>query len=181
MAGKAAAIRHLAGFGVFLATRFNTGSQHDLMRLECAKLLDRFYYLLKTEDFFLSAPAVAEIKKIGPDLVTFYNFLSHEAVASDQKYWKVHPKFHMWLHLTETQAGLMNPRMFWCYADEDLVGQAMEVMRSVHVSTAPDTGLYKWLVLHFGVGCRGCFLHLFVVPCCFCFLTCLVCAMLFCV
>ena len=87
----------------------------------------------------------AEVARISPQLVLLYNALSVEAAAHDVKAWKLAPKFHMWVHLCEDQTQVMNPMIFWCYGDEDLVGQAIEVSKSVDSST----GLYKWLFLHF--------------------------------
>ena len=55
----------------------------------------------------------------------------------------------MWLHLCEIQAGMYNPRFFLTYADEDLVGQMLEVAQTCHASTLADTALYKYLLLHF--------------------------------
>ena len=97
----------------------------------------------------MSEAAAREIKALGPNLVVLYNAMSVEAASDQIKAWKFAPKFHMFLHLTEVQAQLMNPRAFWCYADEDLVGQAIEVAESCHASTVADTTLYKWLLLHF--------------------------------
>ena len=147
--GKAAGTRHLSGYLVDLCTRYNTGSEHDSRRLAIASLLHRFYTILKEEGFFLSAAAKAEVAEIGPSLVMLYNALCVEAAAAGRKAWKFAPKFHMWVHLCEDQAQIINPRNFWCYADEDLVGQAIEVSQSVHTATVADTGLYKWLLLHF--------------------------------
>ena len=97
----------------------------------------------------MSHSAAAEIADIGSHVVVLYNVQSTEAASKGIKAWKFAPKFHMWVHLCEDQAQLMNPRMFWCYGDEDLVGQAIEVSKSVHPSTVADTALYKWLLLHF--------------------------------
>ena len=40
-----------------------------------------------------------------------------------------------------------NPRLCWCYSDEDLVGQIMEVGRSCHPSTIPEVALFKFATL----------------------------------
>ena len=40
--GKAAGTRHLSGYAVHLATRLNSGSEHDARRLVIAMLLHRF-------------------------------------------------------------------------------------------------------------------------------------------
>jgi hypothetical protein len=147
--GKAAETRHLAGWALDLCQRFNSGSEHDLRRLALAQMLLRFYTIIKSEGLCLALPARQEIHSLGSRLVILYNALSCEAAASEIKAWKISPKFHLFVHLCEIQAQWMNPRMYWCYADEDLVGQAIEVSRSCHASTVADTAIYKWLLLHF--------------------------------
>jgi hypothetical protein len=44
---------------------------------------------------------------------------------------------------------LGNPKFYWVYADEDLVGQMIEVSRSCHPTTVAATAMYKWLLLAF--------------------------------
>ena len=44
---------------------------------------------------------------------------------------------------------LGNLRFFWCYSDEDMVGQLVEVAESCLPSTMSTTALFKWLTLVF--------------------------------
>ena len=97
----------------------------------------------------LSGEAIVEIRGLGKQLVILYNALSTEAATAQHKIWKFSPKFHLWLHLCERQAAHFNPRSFWCYADEDLVGQMIEVATSCRASTLVDTAIYKYLMLNF--------------------------------
>ena len=58
------------------------------------------------------------------------------------------PKTHLFFHLMEwhvLEIGL-NPRGYWTYADEDLVGTMVEVSRSCHLSTLAPVSLTKWLL-----------------------------------
>ena len=41
---------------------------------------------------------------------------------------------------------LLNPRSYWTYADEDLVGKLMEIGESAHVLTLAVTSISKWLL-----------------------------------
>ena len=62
--------------------------------------------------------------------------------------WKMSPKTHLFIHLMEwhvLEIGL-NPRGYWTYADEDLVGTMVEVSRSCHPSTLAPVSLTKWLL-----------------------------------
>ena len=99
---------------------------------------------------FLSPAAKSEIKDLAANLVILYNALSSEAANSQLKRWKFAPQFHLFCHLCEIQAQTLgNPRTFWTYADEDLVGHLIEVARSCHPSTVAETGMFKYLLLHF--------------------------------
>jgi hypothetical protein len=50
------------------------------------------------------------------------------------------------------QASLFgNPRYFWTYPDEDLVGLSIEVAKSCHRNTLAVVSLAKWLILAFDV------------------------------
>ena len=62
------------------------------------------------------------------------------------------PKFHLFQHLCEIQFQIKgNPRFFWTYADEDLVGHMKEIAQSCHPSTVNQVCMYKWLRLVFDV------------------------------
>ena len=41
-----------------------------------------------------------------------------------------------------------NPRYWWCYSDEDLVGLLIDIAESCHVNTLAISTLYKWIWLH---------------------------------
>ena len=86
--------------------------------------------------------------ELGRQLRNLYAQLSVSAVGGP-KAWKMTQKFHMFLHLCEDQIpnlGL-NPRWYWTYADEDLVGLLIEVAHSCHVRTLAPTAMTKWLLM----------------------------------
>ena len=77
-----------------------------------------------------------------------YSQLSSEASDEGRKRWRFSPKHHLFLHLCEWQAiEIGNPRFYWTYADEDLVGKMIECARSCHPRTMAAIALYKWLCL----------------------------------
>ena len=39
----------------------------------------------------------------------------------------------------------LNPKTYWCYADEDLVGQLITIGESCHPTTLAPVGLAKWV------------------------------------
>ena len=51
-----------------------------------------------------------------------WTFLSRLSMEKDMKLWKVVPKHHYLWHLAE-EASHLNPRMSWCYSNEDFVGK----------------------------------------------------------
>ena len=148
--GKAAALRNLAPFGAELARKFNSGSMHDEKRLAVANDLNTFYSTLMNEGRLLSEGALKELYRIGNALPQAYAHLSAEALANDVRAWKIVPKFHLFQHLCLHQSFTCgNPRFYWTYADEDMVGHMVEVAQNCHPTTMAATGLFKWLVLHF--------------------------------
>ena len=148
--GKAAAVRALAPYAAEVAARFNSGSEHDQRRLQVATDLCCFYSTIKSEGRLLSKGALSLLRQVGLRLPGTYAHLAKEALEAGIKAWKLVPKFHIFQHMVgEHAARWGNPRFWWCYSDEDMVGQCIEVAQSCHHNTMSHTALYKWLVLHF--------------------------------
>ena len=63
--------------------------------------------------------------------------------------WKATPKLHLFLHMCEWDIEYGNPRFFWTYADEDMVGQMIKAGESCHPKTLAIAGMFKWLTLLF--------------------------------
>ena len=147
---KAAQVRHIARFVLEMALTHDAGILHDRRRLAIAQLLVRFYDLIEQGGMFLDASAIAEIQQIGKDLPMLYSNFAKEAFAAGVRMWKVQPKLNLFQHLCEWQVPLgLNPRMYWTYADEDLVGQLIEVASSCHPFTVHAISLFKWLHVSF--------------------------------
>ena len=106
--------------------------------IEVARLMVRFYNIVSSQSQFLTSAAKEELPAIGQDLADYYSKLSSEAFAAKKKLWKESPKLHLWEHLTEFQCLYFgNPRYYWCYADEDLVGSMIEIAETCHPNTLP--------------------------------------------
>ena len=147
---KAACTRHLASYAVNVATRFNSGSPHDQRKLALAKLLEQFYSIVASEDMFLSETAKRELPRMGRQMMGLYSALSIEAAGKHERLWKMTPKFHCFQHLMEWQSvEVCNPRFYWVYADEDLMGHISEIAQSTHVRTMHEVVMYKWMLLAF--------------------------------
>ena len=145
---KAAATRHLAAFALDLAVRY---CQHDERIIAVAQLMNEFYVTLESEKVFLRDHAITRLGQIGQDFCDIYAELSNCAYDNDIKMWKMTPELHMFIHLCQWDIvnSKLNPRVYWTYADEDLVGTLCEVAESCHPSTMPFVSLSKWAILEF--------------------------------
>ena len=148
--GKGAAIRKLASYALQLAQEFANDSDNDQSILEMIRLLVRFYQIIDSESMYLTAAVRRELPEIGQKLAELYSKLAKEAFENGSRLWKATPKLHLWEHLLEHQTlEFFNPRFFWCYSDEDLVGQLVDIGATCHPRTLAVTALFKWLHLLF--------------------------------
>jgi hypothetical protein len=101
---------------------------------------------------FLTDAAKIELAEAGKSMCQAYSALSAEAFANDTRAWVFVPKWHILEHCLVEQASVFgNPRYFWTYPDEDLVGLSIEVAQSCHRNTLAIVSLAKWLILAFDV------------------------------
>ncbi len=76
--------------------------------------------------------------------------MSKAALDAGIKAWKMVPKFHLFQHLGEVQEQRFgNPSQWWVYADEDYVGDSIEIAKSCHPSTLAETSIFKFVLFHF--------------------------------
>jgi len=143
---KGSATRQLAAYALRLISIHSDGTEGDRLIIALCQMLVRFYNILDSQSQFLDPAAKAEIPTLGQKFAEVYTRLSKQALIDGLRLWKMHPKLHLWEHLTEHQAiQFGNPRYYWCYADEDLVGRMVEVARSVHPKTLAISVIFKWL------------------------------------
>jgi hypothetical protein len=147
---KAAATRHIVPFAASLATEFDTGSEHDRRRRVVVESLVSFYAMVQAGARRISANDLRRLPECCQALCTNYAHLSLEAVRANVPAWQLKPKMHLFQHLCHYQVQQFgNPRFYWTYPDEDMVGQMVEVAKACHPSTLAKTALYKWLVMVF--------------------------------
>ena len=143
--GNAAIVRGLAPFALELAQEYL-----DNKRVWMCQFMCRFFDILDNEPLFLSSRAKEEIIEVGSTLSELYADLMTAAFNSRIRAWKGSPKLHLFQHLCEWQAQEMgNPRHFWCYADEDMVGKMILTAQSCHPRTLHLLTLWKWLLGYF--------------------------------
>ena len=87
-----------------LASRHNSGSVYDRQRLAVVQILKSFYDTCDAEGRYLSAAAKAKIAPMGRRFVGIYGNLSNEALNSEERGWKLVPKFHMFEQICQHQA-----------------------------------------------------------------------------
>ena len=107
---------------------------------------------LREENFqaFMDAAKI-EVKDVGLNLVSLYCKLSALSFDFRKRLWKMTPTCHLFLELCEVQMPMMgNGRYWWTYADEDLVGQLIDIAEGLHPRTMPEILLVKWLLLCLG-------------------------------
>ena len=145
---KAAATRVLMEYALELA---QLHCRDDLRIVAIAQLHCEFYALLASSGLVMSQASIDRIRVIAPEICVLYTQLSRDALDRRTRMWKMTPKWHIFLHLAEWQIPnlKLNPRSFWTYGDENLVGQTIEVAESCHVVTLAPTALAKWLLLEF--------------------------------
>ena len=118
---------------------------HTKYRSGCVQALDDFYNLLSNSPRTLDAKALADLQSYGKRIYSYYAALSkltHEAC------WKLTPKLHLVCHLVDVVAPRWgNPRSYWCYGDEDMIGHMKEVAMSCHPNTMHSVALYKWCLM----------------------------------
>ena len=132
-------------FALNLAGRFLSRKHVWLCQLMC-----RFIELLDSEPLILSADAAEELKTLGLRFCDLYSDLAPTSYESRIKAWKGSPKLHMFQHMCEWQGPeLGNPRFFWTYADEDMVGRMIKAARSCHPATLSQMTMWKWLLNYY--------------------------------
>ena len=120
--GKASQIRALVPFAAQLALEFcSANNPHENTVKNTVLLLAEIYSYLDVTPWPAAAAATATRK-----FVLLYRALETEAIAkqADSVFWRVKPKFHLFIELVEfvaVQQG--SPKAFWTYRDEDFGGQ----------------------------------------------------------
>ena len=105
----------------------------------------RFYDILESESQFLGEDARRELPNLGQQFGELYSAISTYFYERSQRLFKLSPKLHLFMHLCELAVIYGNPRFYWTFADEDLVGHMIEICETVHPATMPITALMKWL------------------------------------
>jgi hypothetical protein len=154
---KAAPLRGFSRYCLYLMQTFGAFESEDPFRrrmdtlaLGVVQLLCEFYDILESESQFLADTARARMPILGEQLMQMYSQLAQMSHADyarlGHRLWKVRPKMHLFLHLCIWQSVYYgNPRYYWCYGDEDLIGRLVSIAEGVHASTLALSVLAKWI------------------------------------
>ena len=146
---KGAQSRHLAPYALHLALEMDDGTDSSRLIVAVAQLLVEFYDLLAGASEFFTQTVAEKFHCVCFNMMLIYAELSVLAANSDVKAWKFIPKMHLLQHLPRQADMRGNPSYSWCYADEDLVGMAIDIAQGSHWSTVEVTALVKWLICCF--------------------------------
>ena len=152
---KAAATRHLIAYALFIVTRFGdpadpTWGNHDVLAQGLLQCIQEFYLLIDAESQFLSPGARTRLPELGMMIGSLYTQLANIGFGMEAKIWKMMPKIHLVDHLCYDQAPVFgNPRYFWTYGDEDLIGQLIDMSDQLHPASLAASMLTKWVLCVF--------------------------------
>ena len=148
---KAAQARKLAPYLLSLAEEFFTEADDEQLMLVIIRCMVRYYDILKTAPDYLDPNHIAEMRTIGRSVGRAYELLAAIYKERNVRMFKMMPKVHLFQHLTEYMIGYWrtNPRTFWTYQDEDLVGAVLSAAHATHPKTMCLILLYKWLLQNF--------------------------------
>ena len=134
MMTKAADSRHLVSvFHWILSNLLPPQTPYETLRLQCIAQLDRFY----EELVHWNSESAAKASAFARNHVVLYCELARHHINAgtfQRTGWhpyKFMPKHHLFLHLAEIEipaAG--NPRLLWCYGEEDEIGKAVTMAAS---------------------------------------------------
>ena len=118
--GKGAETRHMVPFSVDLSQMMseNVGgtSAHYNQLIDLCRHLVAFYMTFGMQPY--------DVKAASRHARSFcLLYASFNAKTDDPLFWRIKPKFHLFIHLAEMQCFESgDPSRFWCYKDEDFVG-----------------------------------------------------------
>ena len=115
-------------------------SDHAVLRRHCLEALLRCY--AEVDHWTDASPDTLALN--GRQFVLLYVQL-RESMTDPARY-KLTPKFHLWLHLTDRGT---NPRSTWNYWDESEIGRAAILAEGVNVPTLSVGLMEKYRVFEF--------------------------------
>jgi hypothetical protein len=121
-----------------LTNIFPPENAHENLRLNCVANLKFMYDELEPSSW--SQTKAPNVRRLARTHLLLYAELTLEAAAGLEGhavlFYRIYPKHHLLVHCIED--GLKdfgNPRSFWCYGDENAIGDCADMCASLHKMT----------------------------------------------
>ena len=136
MPGKAYHCRILTAFVAQITSdqiaKINSPSMHQKMRATCCWAMAMFCYLIDSMEFYLSSADIEKLRFHGRTFLITYGHMAATSVADGKCLWSLKPKMHQYDHsLDEIDVDKLNPKLYWCYPDEDFIGRLKKMAGKV--------------------------------------------------
>ena len=128
LGGKGAEMRHLLPILRAIWCKYaRAPMKYEQVVLQVLNRLCAFYEALEYKEdgsYPFHLPTAVSDKMLADveACLQYWTFLAKVSIDQDKKLWNVVPKHHYFWHLAE-EASHLNPRMSWCYSNEDFVGK----------------------------------------------------------
>ena len=127
-------------------TSHDSATYHLRIRHMTVWALADFFKGMKEHGRFLDDDAVARMSRAGTMFLSGYQYLSTEACRAGVPRWNIVPKFHYFAHtVDDLHERRINPRVFWCFGDEDFVGRVAKIVSRTHRSKLSGRGIERYL------------------------------------
>ena len=136
MPGKAYHCRILTAFVAHLTSEqiANTRnpSMHQKMRATCCWAMAMFCYLIDSMGYYLSSADIEKLRFYGRTFLITYGHMAATSVTAKKCLWGLKPQMHQYDHsLDELEVDKLNPKLYWCYPDEDFIGRLQRMATKV--------------------------------------------------
>jgi len=127
---KGAECKHFLPVLAIIAREVSTGSEHDVHRTRVLQVISEFCALLDSRGMFLTQSESTNAVHLIDEFFEHVLWLQNWAQTEERLAYHVTIKFHM-LHHLALAAKFLNPRVYWCFRAEDLVGKLATMAFSV--------------------------------------------------
>ena len=107
--------------------------------------LNRCLRLLYAADWFLTDAEKDTVETLGGIFTSTFLRMAAAAVQNNELMFRVRPKLHMFLHMTEWPRRV-NVSRYSCWMDEDWLKKISKTMKLTSVKTAQKRVLQRWLM-----------------------------------
>ena len=152
--GKAANIKHALLFcsrELPLCSCSVASNSEVELAATCLWALDSWIQITDSSGMILSEAQAEECMRLGRIHLKSDVSLAKTAFDAHVLRWKVRPKLHYLDHWFRAQVNLLNPRIFQCYGEEDLMGRVARLAAQVHRNVVGHRTLMRYCLL---LSCR---------------------------